>query len=140
MPTFRLNGILVHFAAHKNHIGFYPTPSAIIEFSKELNNYEFSKGSIKFPINEPIPLNLIKRIVEFRVKENTIKQISEYYHLQFELVKSTFRFLMSIYFRNVTRNKGFEVSLFFSYLKSCIVFHVFQNYFKTFQTSDFFAF
>ena len=73
MPTFRLNGILVHFAAHKNHIGFYPTPSAIIEFSKELNNYEFSKGSIKFPINEPIPLNLIKRIVEFRVKENTIK-------------------------------------------------------------------
>ena len=71
MPTFRLNGILVHFAAHKNHIGFYPTPSAITEFSKELGNYEFSKGSIKFPINEPIPLNLIKRIVEFRVKENT---------------------------------------------------------------------
>jgi len=71
MPTFKLNGILVHFAAHKNHIGFYPTPSAIKEFSNELENYEFSKGSIKFPINEPIPLNLIKRIVEFRVKENT---------------------------------------------------------------------
>ena len=75
MPTFRLNGILVHFAAHKKHIGFYPTPSAIIEFSKELENYEFSKGSIKFPIDKPIPLNLIKRIVEFRVKENTKNKI-----------------------------------------------------------------
>ena len=71
MPAFRLNGILVYFAAHKNHIGFYPTPSAITEFSKELSNYEFSKGSIKFPLNEPIPLELIKKIVEFRVKENT---------------------------------------------------------------------
>jgi len=73
MPTFRLNGILVHFAAHKNHIGFYPTPSAITEFSKELSNYEFSKWAIKFPLNEPIPLELIKKIVEFRVKENTDK-------------------------------------------------------------------
>jgi len=75
MPTFKLNGILVHFAAYKNHIGFYPTPSAIMKFKKELKKYEFSKGSIKFPINEPIPMNLIKRIIEFRIKENTIKQI-----------------------------------------------------------------
>ena len=73
MPTFRLNRVLVHFAVHKKHIGFYPTPSAITKFSKELENYEFSKGSIKFPINKPIPWNLIKRIVEFRVKENTTK-------------------------------------------------------------------
>ena len=71
MPAFRLNGILVYFAAHQNHIGFYPTPSAITEFSKELSNYKFLKGSIKFPLNEPIPLELIKKIVEFRVKENT---------------------------------------------------------------------
>ena len=61
MPTFRLNGILMHFAAHKNHIGFYPTPSAIVEFLKDLSNYEFSKDAIKFPLNEPIPLELIKK-------------------------------------------------------------------------------
>jgi len=71
MPTFRLNGILVHFAAHKSHIGFYPTPSAIKHFSKQLADYEFSKGSIKFPNDKPIPLDLIKRIVAFRVDENT---------------------------------------------------------------------
>ena len=73
MPTFKLNGILVHFAAHKNHIGFYPTPSVIKKFQKELGNYEFSKGAIKFPINKPIPIELIRRIVEFRIKENTRK-------------------------------------------------------------------
>ena len=73
MPAFRLNGILVYFAAYTNHIGFYPTPSAIREFSKELSSYEFSKGAIKFPLNEPMPLELIKKIVEFRVKENTAK-------------------------------------------------------------------
>ena len=73
MPTYRLNGILVHFAAYKNHIGFYPTPSAIVEFSKKLSNYEYSKGSIKFPLNKPIPLDLIQEIVEFRVKENIEK-------------------------------------------------------------------
>lgn len=73
MPAFRLNGILGYFAAFKNHIGFYPTPSAITQFSKELSNYEFSKGAIKFPLNEPIPLELIKKIVEFRVKEDTNK-------------------------------------------------------------------
>lgn len=75
IPAFRLNGILVYFAVHKNHIGFYPTPSAITEFSKELSNYEFSKGSIKFPLNEPIPIELIKKIVKFRVKENLDEKI-----------------------------------------------------------------
>lgn len=73
MPTFKLNGILVHFAAHKNHIGFYPTPSVIEKFQKELRNYEFSKGTIKFPINKPIPIELIRRILEFKIKENTRK-------------------------------------------------------------------
>ncbi len=74
MPAYKLNGVLVYFAAHKKHIGFYPTPSAIDKFQKELlGNYEFSKGAIRFPINESIPIELIKRIVEFRVVENTRK-------------------------------------------------------------------
>ena len=70
IPTFKLNGNLVHFAAFKNHVGFYPTPSAINEFKKELSQYEVAKGSIKFPINEPVPLDLVVRIVNYRVKEN----------------------------------------------------------------------
>ena len=74
IPTFKLNGNLVHFAAYKNHIGFYPTPSAVYEFTKELSGYEIAKGSIKFPLNEPLPIDLIKRIVKFRVKENLDKK------------------------------------------------------------------
>lgn len=74
IPTFKLNGNLVHFAALKNHIGFYPTPTAIDEFKKELSNYKVSKGTIKFPIGEPIPFDLIKRIVKFRVRENLDKR------------------------------------------------------------------
>lgn len=70
MPTFYLKGNLVHFAAHKNHIGFYPTPSGIIAFEKELSIYEGAKGSIKFPIEQPLPLELISKIVKYRVKEN----------------------------------------------------------------------
>ena len=70
MPTFRLNGNLVHFAAAKSHIGFYPTPSAIEAFEEELLDYEVSKGTVRFPMNKPIPLDLVKRIVRFRVKEN----------------------------------------------------------------------
>lgn len=70
MPTFRLNGILVHFAAFTNHISFFPTPSAIVKFEKELTIYETSKGTIKFPNNEPIPHKLIAKIVKFRAKEN----------------------------------------------------------------------
>lgn len=70
MPTFRLNGNLVHFAAHKNHIGFYPTPSGIEEFKKELSVYEGAKGSVQFPIDKPLPLDLVDKIVRYRVAEN----------------------------------------------------------------------
>jgi len=71
MPTFTLHGNLVHFAACKNHLGFYPTPSAIMAFSDELSGYKVSKGAIQFPYSSPIPFPLISRMVEFRVKENT---------------------------------------------------------------------
>ena len=70
MPTFTLKGNLVHFAAHKKHIGFYPTPSVIQAFEQELSIYETSKGSIRFPIDKPLPLDLISKIVKFRVNEN----------------------------------------------------------------------
>jgi uncharacterized protein YdhG (YjbR/CyaY superfamily) len=74
MPAFKLNGVLVYFAAQKKHIGFYPTASGVKKFQKELlGKYEFSKGAIRFPTDEPIPIDLIKRIVEFRVAENTGK-------------------------------------------------------------------
>lgn len=73
MPTFYLNGNLVHFAAYKNHIGFYPTPSGIDAFKAELSKYKGAKGSVQFPINEPLPYELIKEIVKFRVQENTEK-------------------------------------------------------------------
>jgi uncharacterized protein YdhG (YjbR/CyaY superfamily) len=72
MPTFMRNGKnLVHFAAWKNHIGFYPTPSGTSAFKKELSKYKGAKGSVQFPIEKPIPLSLIKRIVKYRVKENS---------------------------------------------------------------------
>ncbi len=74
MPTFTLNGNLVHFAAHAAHIGFYPTPSAITEFSRELARYETSKGAIQFPLDEPLPTELIARIVRFRREENLAKR------------------------------------------------------------------
>jgi uncharacterized protein YdhG (YjbR/CyaY superfamily) len=70
MPTFTLEGNLVHFAAFKNHIGLYPTPSATAKFRKELSVYEGGKGSIRFPLDKPIPYGLISRIAKFRVKEN----------------------------------------------------------------------
>ncbi len=73
MPTFHLNGNLVHFAAHSRHIGFYPTPSGIAEFAKELSRYESSRGSVQFPFDQPLPLDLIRKIVEFRVRENTAR-------------------------------------------------------------------
>lgn len=74
MPTFALNGNLVHFAAYKNHIGFYPAPRAIQEFKKELAKYEGSKGTVQFPIDEPIPLSLITKMVKFRVAQNLEKK------------------------------------------------------------------
>ena len=70
MPTFKLNGNLVHFAAYKNHVGFYPAPSGIEAFKKELSKYKSSKGAVQFPIDEKLPLNLISKIVKYRVKEN----------------------------------------------------------------------
>lgn len=73
MPTFDLHGNLVHFAAHREHIGFYPTPSGIEAFEGELSSYESSKGAVRFPIDEPLPLDLISRIVAFRVEENRQK-------------------------------------------------------------------
>lgn len=73
MPTFRVKGNLVHFAAYKNHIGFYPTPSGIEKFKSELSFYEGAKGSVKFPIDQPLPLDLIGKIVSFRVIENLEK-------------------------------------------------------------------
>ncbi|MCL4870054.1 MAG: DUF1801 domain-containing protein [Anaerolineae bacterium] len=73
MPTFRLHGNLVYFAAFKNHIGFYPVPSGIEAFKGELSGYKQGKGSIQFPFNKPIPYDLIRRIVQFRVEENKAK-------------------------------------------------------------------
>jgi len=69
IPTFVLNGNLVHFAAFKNHIGFYPTPSGIDAFKRELSRYKGAKGSVQFPVDEPMPLSLIAKIVKFRVGE-----------------------------------------------------------------------
>ena len=68
IPTFKLKGNLVHFAAFKNHIGFYPAPRAIEVFKKELSAYKGGKGTVQFPIDKSLPLSLISRIVKFRVK------------------------------------------------------------------------
>ena len=70
MPTFFLRKNLVHFAAYQHHIGFYPAPSGINKFRKELSSYKTSKGAIQLPIEQPLPLELITKIVQFRVKEN----------------------------------------------------------------------
>ncbi len=73
MPTFRLNGNLVHFAAFQHHIGFYPTPTGIAEFERDLAAYKGGKGSVQFPLDQPIPYDLIRRIVRFRVAESQAK-------------------------------------------------------------------
>jgi len=70
IPTFTLKGNLVHFAAFEKHIGFYPTPTGIEKFKNELFVYEGAKGSVKFPLDKPIPFDLISEIVKFRVAEN----------------------------------------------------------------------
>jgi uncharacterized protein YdhG (YjbR/CyaY superfamily) len=70
MPTFFLKGNLVHFAAFKEHIGFYPVPTGIEKFKKELSVYKQGKGSVQFPLDQPMPYELITKIVKFRVKEN----------------------------------------------------------------------
>jgi len=73
MPAFKLNGMLVWFAAHSNHIGFYPRVSGIETFKKELSIYKGAKGSVQFPLDKPLPLGLITKIVKFRVTENLQK-------------------------------------------------------------------
>ena len=73
MPAFKYHGMLVYFAAFKNHIGFYATPTGHSEFKKELSVYKQGKGSVQFPLNKPLPLDLITDIVSFRVKENLKK-------------------------------------------------------------------
>lgn len=80
MPTFKLNGNLVHFAAFKNHIGFYPTPSGTEKFQKEIARYKSGKGSIQFPLDEPIPYDLIRKIVIFRVTESLEKAAAKGRH------------------------------------------------------------
>ena len=70
MPTFTLKGNLVYFAAFKRHIGFYPVPTGIAKFKKELSVYKGAKGSVQFPLDQPMPYDLISKIVKFRVKEN----------------------------------------------------------------------
>ncbi|MEK6283663.1 MAG: DUF1801 domain-containing protein [Acidobacteriota bacterium] len=71
IPTFNLNGkYLIYFAAYKKHIGLYPAPGGIERFKKELSVYEGGKGTVRFPLDKPIPFSLIKRIVRFRAKEN----------------------------------------------------------------------
>lgn len=75
MPAFKFHGILVYFAAYKNHIGFYATPTGHSEFKEELSVYKQGKGSVQFPLSQSLPLDLISRIVAFRVKENLKKKL-----------------------------------------------------------------
>lgn len=70
MPAYRQNSVLVYFAGHKNHIGFYPTPNPIRAFKHELADYKWSKGAVQFPLDKPLPVDLIERMVRFRVVED----------------------------------------------------------------------
>jgi len=74
MPAFRLNGILVYFAAYKNHIGFYPTASGIAAFKDALSVYQTSKGAVRFPLSKPLPYDLVEKIVKYRIQENNAKR------------------------------------------------------------------
>jgi len=74
MPAFKLNGILVYFAAFKDHIGFFPTSSGVAAFEKELSEYKTSKGTIRFPLDKQIPFDLVTKIVKYRVNENLQKK------------------------------------------------------------------
>jgi uncharacterized protein YdhG (YjbR/CyaY superfamily) len=90
MPTYVLNGNLVHFAAFENHLGLYPTPSGISAFGDDLANYKTAKGSVRFPHNEPLPLDLIRKIVEFRVTENrSVKAAKSRTPVKINVKKST---------------------------------------------------
>lgn len=77
MPAYKYKGMLVYFAAYKNHIGFYPTSSGIAAFKKELSVYKGAKGSVQFPLNKALPLSLISKIVKYRVNENQKKELSK---------------------------------------------------------------
>lgn len=77
MPAYKFHGILVYFAGHKHHIGFYPTSSGIEAFKQELSVYKGAKGSVRFPLDQPLPLRLISQIVQFRVIENREKAIAK---------------------------------------------------------------
>jgi uncharacterized protein YdhG (YjbR/CyaY superfamily) len=74
MPAFKQNRILVYYAAYKNHIGFYPTPSGITTFEARLTNHKYSKGAIQFPIDQALPKELIEEIVKFRIEEDFLKK------------------------------------------------------------------
>jgi uncharacterized protein YdhG (YjbR/CyaY superfamily) len=73
MPAAKWHGMLVYYAGYKNHIGFYPTGSGIKNFQKDLTGYKTSKGTVQFPLDKPLPLSLIKKMIRFRVKENKEK-------------------------------------------------------------------
>lgn len=75
IPTYILNENLVHFAAYKSHIGFYPTPSALMYFQAELTGYKTSKGTVQFPLKQELPWDLIRRMVEFRLQENLSRDL-----------------------------------------------------------------
>ncbi|MBN2009854.1 DUF1801 domain-containing protein [candidate division KSB1 bacterium] len=77
IPTFKLNGNLVHFAVFKNHIGFYPTPAGIDAFKDEMMKYKLSKGTVQFPIDQPLPLDLVRKVVLFRMKQNLEKKLKK---------------------------------------------------------------
>ena len=76
MPAFKQNGMLVYYAAYKKHIGFYPTSTPIIFFKEELLTYKSSKGAIQFPLDKPLPLKLVTKIVKFKIKENREKELT----------------------------------------------------------------
>jgi uncharacterized protein YdhG (YjbR/CyaY superfamily) len=73
MPAYKLHGMLVYFAGYEKHIGFYPTGSGIKHFVQEIQNYKYSKGTIQFPLDQELPYDLIRRIIQFRVQENELK-------------------------------------------------------------------
>ena len=73
MPAYKYEGMLVYFAGYKNHIGFYPGAAVVESFKKEISGYKWAKGSVQFPIDEPIPVKLVTKIVKFRVKQNKEK-------------------------------------------------------------------
>jgi uncharacterized protein YdhG (YjbR/CyaY superfamily) len=75
MPAYKQNGILVYFAAYKNHIGFYPTASGVEKFKHDFSTFRVSKGTIQFPLDKPLPLELIAKVVRFRVEERLMKVV-----------------------------------------------------------------